>query len=94
MQFILTFDYLHTDVLKGEHGYNNSLMSMHPFFIAHGPAFKEGYQMKPFHNVDVYPLLCHILGIEPSVNNGSLDKVKMMLKEGEMIVTTTASQGD
>ena len=65
---------------KGNHGYSNSVSSMHPFFIARGPAFKEGYLSEPFRNVDIYPLICDILGITPAPNNGSLLQVKHLLK--------------
>lgn len=53
----------------GSHGYNNSLMDMHPFFIAHGPAFRKNYTSKPFSNVDIYGLICHILDVSGIVNN-------------------------
>ena len=52
---------------------------MHPIFIAHGPAFKKGFKIKSFNNVDIYPLMCSILGVEPAVNNGSLSNVLEML---------------
>ena len=46
----------------GQHGYVGGHSSMHPFFISHGPAFKENYKIKSFVNVDIYPLMCYILG--------------------------------
>ena len=50
--------------------------------------------MKPFRNVDIYPLLCHLLDIEPSPNNGSLEDVKLMLRqEGGVTVVSTTVQG-
>lgn len=65
---------------KGNHGYSNKYESMHPFFIAHGPAFKSGYLSEPIKNVDIYPLMCHILGIKPAPNNGSLAEVQQLLR--------------
>lgn len=65
---------------KGNHGYNNSLPDMHPFFIAMGPSFKKGYTIDTFDNVDIYPLMCEILGIKPAPNNGSLQNVQSLLK--------------
>ena len=47
----------------GTHGYDNSLMKMHPFFIAKGPVFKKDYVSEPFSNVNIYPLICHILKV-------------------------------
>ena len=54
---------------------------MNPFFIAHGPAFKSGYFSHPFNNTDIYPLMCHLLDIEPHPNDGSLDNIRHILKE-------------
>ena len=53
---------------------------MHPIFLAHGPAFKKNYTIKSFNNVDIYPLMCLILGIQPGVNNGSLEIVTDMIR--------------
>ncbi len=63
------------------HGYDNELLSMGATFIAAGPAFKEGVVVPPFRNIHVYELLCHVLGLEPAPNDGSLDAVRGMLRE-------------
>ncbi|KAJ8315596.1 hypothetical protein KUTeg_007746 [Tegillarca granosa] len=68
-------------VPDGNHGYDNSLPDMHPFFLAMGPAFKQGYSVDSFEMVDIYPMLCHILNLKPAPNNGSLEKVHELLKE-------------
>lgn len=68
-------------VIRGEHGYNNSIKDMYPFFIARGPAFKKNMTSEPFEITDIYPLICHILGIEPAEHNGSLDRVKQLFRE-------------
>ncbi|KAG7460736.1 hypothetical protein MATL_G00201980 [Megalops atlanticus] len=36
----------------GDHGYDNSLPSMHPFLAAHGPAFHKGKRFSTFNSVD------------------------------------------
>ena len=66
----------------GNHGYDNELLSMHPVFLAAGPSFREGLLAPPFQNVDVYPLMCHLQGLEPSPNNGSLSRVCSLLAAG------------
>lgn len=66
--------------VRGNHGYSNKHPDMHPFFLAQGPAFKENVISEPFENVNIYPLMCHILGITPSPNNGSLQAVQQLLK--------------
>src|SRR5699024_543052 len=47
----------------GNHGYDNADPHMRALFIAHGPAFRRGVRVPPFPNVDVYPLMTHLLGI-------------------------------
>ncbi|KAJ8041854.1 Ectonucleotide pyrophosphatase/phosphodiesterase family member 5 [Holothuria leucospilota] len=77
----LMVNFSNLNPVKGDHGYNNSLMSMHPFFLVHGPAFHPGSICPPFSSVDVYPLMCHLLGIKPRPNNGTLKIVQQLLKE-------------
>lgn len=52
---------------------------MKPFFRAVGPAFHKNLEVGPFETVNIYPLMCHILGIQPEVNDGHLDTTKHML---------------
>lgn len=68
-------------VLAGNHGFDPNYSDMHVIFRAAGPDFKHGY-VKPliFKNVDVYPLLSHLLGITPANNDGSLDDVTDLLR--------------
>jgi predicted AlkP superfamily pyrophosphatase or phosphodiesterase len=62
--------------LLGEHGYDNALAQMHSPFIAFGPAFKRGHVIDGIDNVDVYPLLAHLLGITPADNDGDLQHTR------------------
>ena len=60
----------------GTHGYDNQLKSMHALFIAKGPSFKKGIVVPPFENINIYPMLCHILNITPNKNiDGNLKKI-------------------
>ncbi|KAL8173160.1 UNVERIFIED_CONTAM: Ectonucleotide pyrophosphatase/phosphodiesterase member 5 [Gekko kuhli] len=63
----------------GNHGYDNTLPNMHPIFLAHGPAFRKNFSKQAMNSTDLYPLLCHLLGLEPLPSNGSLDNVKDLL---------------
>ncbi|XP_074662587.1 ectonucleotide pyrophosphatase/phosphodiesterase family member 5-like isoform X2 [Tubulanus polymorphus] len=54
---------------NGTHGYNNSLSSMHPFFIAKGPAFKRNYKRGPINMLDIFALMCHILKVDMPHND-------------------------
>ncbi|HET8941980.1 MAG TPA: ectonucleotide pyrophosphatase/phosphodiesterase [Rudaea sp.] len=63
----------------GEHGYDNADPNMAALFVAHGPAFKRGLVVPEFDNVDVYPLLTHVLGIKAAPNDGNYKTVEPML---------------
>jgi alkaline phosphatase D len=65
----------------GTHGYDNQLKSMHALFIAQGPAFKNNIVTEPFENVNIYPMIAHILDIDPSTKiDGNLNNIKHFLK--------------
>ncbi|XP_076873071.1 ectonucleotide pyrophosphatase/phosphodiesterase family member 5 [Brachyhypopomus gauderio] len=67
--------------MLGNHGYNSLLRSMQPVFVARGPSFRAGYTKDSMRSVDLYPLMCSILGIQPLPNNGSLGNVRDLLVE-------------
>ncbi|CAM0999011.1 Phosphodiesterase I [Rhodanobacter sp. Root179] len=67
-------------VSLGEHGFDNAEPLMQAIFVAHGPAFRVGAKVPAFPNLDVYPLMTHLLGIPAAANDGSYDAVKDMLK--------------
>lgn len=80
---IATTDYLQTHQGKlslGDHGFDNQDPLMRALFVAHGPAFRSGMTVPQFPNVDVYPLIMHLLDLPASPNDGSFDAVKEMLK--------------
>lgn len=58
------------------------------FFRAVGTDFQKKLVVDPFDMVDVYPLMCHLLGINPEVNDGHSDNTKHML------VPKTSTGGD
>jgi predicted AlkP superfamily pyrophosphatase or phosphodiesterase len=66
--------------LRGAHGYDNKYQSMQATFIAHGSAFKKGFIAEPFENIQIYNLMCKILGLNPAQNDGDFEKVKGLLK--------------
>jgi len=50
-------------------------------FYAWGPAFKSGMTLTPFENVNVYPLIAHILGLNVTQSiDGSLKVLGNTLK--------------
>ncbi|PRY11978.1 putative AlkP superfamily pyrophosphatase or phosphodiesterase [Pontibacter ummariensis] len=49
----------------GTHGYDpDAVKDMHATFYAWGPAFKEGLKVPSFKNIQVYPIVAEILGLE------------------------------
>lgn len=63
----------------GDHGYPTNTSEMEPIFVAAGPSFKRGFKAPSFSNVDVYPLLCHLLSLPPGPNNGTLKDIGTVL---------------
>ena len=80
---ITTADYLASHaghVSLGEHGYDNAAPQMRALFVAHGPAFRDGVTVPSFPNVDVYPLMVHLLGLPPQPSDGDYGAVEGMLE--------------
>lgn len=65
----------------GAHGYNPYNKDMHAIFYAAGPAFKSGFIHPTFENINLYPLICEILGLEPAPVDGDIRNVREMLKD-------------
>ncbi|XP_072107569.1 bis(5'-adenosyl)-triphosphatase enpp4 [Mobula birostris] len=63
----------------GDHGYDNALPSMHPLLVAYGPVFKRGYKINSINNIDIYPLMCRVLGLKEEPNNGTFGNVRCLL---------------
>jgi len=59
----------------GNHGFNPMLVpEMKATFIAGGPDIRAGARIAPFENVDVYPFIAKILGLDiTSLKTGSID---------------------
>lgn len=64
----------------GGHGYDPALAEMRALFIGHGPAFRPGARLERADAVDVYPLLCRLLGIEAAPNQGNPQAFDAVLK--------------
>jgi predicted AlkP superfamily pyrophosphatase or phosphodiesterase len=64
----------------GEHGYDpRTMKSMRALFIAVGPDIRSGSTLQPFENVNVYPLVARILGLNPPKVDGSLNVLSKIL---------------
>lgn len=68
-------------VKGGTHGYDNKLSDMHAIFYAQGPQFKQHKKYKSFENVNIYPLIAKILGLQITEPiDGKLKPVKRLLR--------------
>nr|XP_046262009.1 glycerophosphocholine cholinephosphodiesterase ENPP6 isoform X3 [Scatophagus argus] len=67
---------------NGWHGYDNEFLDMRGFFLATGPDFKQNVRAAPIRAVDVYNVMCWVLGVEPLPNNGSWSRVEYLLLNG------------
>ena len=63
----------------GMHGYDPTYSDMQAVFRAIGPNFKH-IDYPHFRNVNVYTLLCHLIGITPAPNDGNYMEVSPILK--------------
>lgn len=66
----------------GTHGYDPTLQDMHAVFRAMGPDFATAV-VPHFENVNIYPMLCRLLGIVPAPNDGQVESVETFLRKKE-----------
>ena len=66
--------------IGGAHGYDNAAESMQGLFVAAGPALKRGVRIEQFRSIDVYELMCAILGLDPVRNDGSREAARALLR--------------
>uniref|UniRef100_A0A4W6ESB2 Ectonucleotide pyrophosphatase/phosphodiesterase 1 n=1 Tax=Lates calcarifer TaxID=8187 RepID=A0A4W6ESB2_LATCA len=64
----------------GFHGSDNVFTNMQAIFIGYGPGFKNNNVVPPFENIEVYNLMCDLLGIRPSPNNGTHGSLNHLMK--------------
>ena len=66
----------------GMHGYDPAIMpTMRAIFYAAGPDIRPRSTVKPFENVNVYPFVAHILGLQTPKVDGSLSVLSGILAE-------------
>lgn len=67
-------------ILAATHGWDPEMPEMHTVFFAYGPDFKNGEEISKVKMVDIYELMCHLLGLEPAENDGSFEIWNQALK--------------
>nr|XP_057903443.1 ectonucleotide pyrophosphatase/phosphodiesterase family member 2-like [Doryrhamphus excisus] len=65
----------------GDHGFDNKITSMRTIFMGHGPSFRFQTQVAEFDNIELYNVMCDLLGLKPAPNNGTHGSLNDMLKE-------------
>lgn len=65
---------------KGDHGYDWKYRDMHSIFYGEGPSFREGARVDTLYNVDVYNIVCRILGLRPADNDGNQQRVNPLFR--------------
>jgi predicted AlkP superfamily pyrophosphatase or phosphodiesterase len=71
---------LKTEVF-GEHGFSPKNKEVWGIFYANGPQIKAGYQIDPFQNIHIYPLICHLLGLQvPNGIDGKFEVLQPILR--------------
>lgn len=63
----------------GNHGYDNDAESMHAMFLSYGPKFLQQTEVEPFSNIELYNLMCDLLGVTPTDNNGTHGSLNHLL---------------
>jgi alkaline phosphatase D len=65
----------------GVHGYDpRTMKSMRALFLAVGPDIRPHSTLEPFENVNLYPLLAKLLGLEAPQVDGNLNVLSKILK--------------
>lgn len=69
------------DPPAGMHGWDPTLPSMHGIFVARGPRLRAGLRIPAFESVHIYPLLTHLLGLDPPADlDGRLDVLEPLFE--------------
>jgi predicted AlkP superfamily pyrophosphatase or phosphodiesterase len=68
----------------GDHGWAPEAPEMHGIFIASGPNIKTGHSLGPVNNIDVYPFMLSLLGLEaPGPVDGDIGSLIKILNSTE-----------
>uniref|UniRef100_A0A3P8YPQ2 SMB domain-containing protein n=1 Tax=Esox lucius TaxID=8010 RepID=A0A3P8YPQ2_ESOLU len=64
----------------GDHGFDNKITSMQTIFLGYGPSFMSRKKVPEFENIELYNVMCDLLGLTPAPNNGTHGSLNDMLK--------------
>lgn len=72
----------------GTHGFDPDSRDMGALFIAAGAGVRRGVVIRPFHNVDVYDVLCTLVGVAPRPNDGDASTARLILAPAKAAAST------
>ncbi|XP_062836136.1 ectonucleotide pyrophosphatase/phosphodiesterase family member 2 isoform X4 [Anolis carolinensis] len=67
-------------LFQGDHGYDNKINSMQTVFVGYGPSFKHKTKVPPFENIELYNVMCDLLGLKAAPNNGTHGSLNHLLR--------------
>uniref|UniRef100_A0A8C6SU16 Ectonucleotide pyrophosphatase/phosphodiesterase 2 n=1 Tax=Neogobius melanostomus TaxID=47308 RepID=A0A8C6SU16_9GOBI len=70
----------------GDHGYDNKINSMQTIFMGYGPTFKFRTKVPVFENIELYNVMCDLLGLKPAPNNGTHGSLNHLLPTSSGLV--------
>ncbi|XP_052388672.1 ectonucleotide pyrophosphatase/phosphodiesterase family member 2 isoform X2 [Carassius gibelio] len=65
----------------GDHGYDNKINSMQTIFLGFGPSFNFKTVVPVFENIELYNIMCDLLGLTPAPNNGTHGSLNSVLRK-------------
>jgi predicted AlkP superfamily pyrophosphatase or phosphodiesterase len=78
--------------IAGQHGFDpHTMPEMKASFFAAGPDIVPGKTVAPFENVNLYPWIAHILGLNPSKSDGELNILAGTLRDNGNPPTSDAT---
>ncbi|XP_041372147.1 glycerophosphocholine cholinephosphodiesterase ENPP6-like [Gigantopelta aegis] len=80
--------YDNTGAMRGEHGFDVTESDMAGLFVAMGPDFRTNVKVDKLNNVNLYQVMCGIIGVGPRPHNGSWSDVVNLVAD---ISTSTAA---
>uniref|UniRef100_A0A8C1XC44 SMB domain-containing protein n=1 Tax=Cyprinus carpio TaxID=7962 RepID=A0A8C1XC44_CYPCA len=64
----------------GDHGFDNKISSMQTIFLGFGPSFNFKTEVPVFENIELYNVMCDLLGLTPAPNNGTHGSLNGVLR--------------
>lgn len=77
---------------KGNHGYDNDLLTMQNIFVGYGPSFKQNYTTPPFENIQIRSLLDTLLELPDIALNSTRHSLDHLLIDPPKNLTSVGSE--